>query len=122
MRPCPASVSSEMQLKKANKKIADLLEDIRRLSDELRKKETPLTGFVEVASSQSRRLASMIGATQDTILWDPSVDPRRAACSTPCFPSEATWTEVGVRKRKKRTINGDSPPRLSRGGAAQKQV
>ena len=75
MRPCPASVSSEIQLKKANKKIADLLEDIRRLSDELRKKETPLTGFVEVASSQSRRLASIIGATQDTILWDPSVDP-----------------------------------------------
>ncbi|CAL8269641.1 unnamed protein product [Arctogadus glacialis] len=102
-----------MLLKKANKKIADLLEDIRRLSDELRKKETLLTGFVEVASSQSRRLASMSDATQDTILWDPSVDPRRAACSTPCFPSEATWTEVGVRKRKERTINGDSPPRLS---------
>lgn len=34
MRPCPTSVSSEMQLQKANKTIADLLENIRRLSEE----------------------------------------------------------------------------------------
>ncbi|CAL8237200.1 unnamed protein product [Arctogadus glacialis] len=32
---------------------------------------------------------------------DPSVDPRRAACSTPCFPSEATWTEVGFARGRK---------------------
>ena len=49
-----------MQLRKANKKIADLLEDIRRLSEELRKKETLLTGFME----ESRRLMSMSAAKQ----------------------------------------------------------
>ena len=46
-------------LNKANKKIADLKEDIRRLSDELKKKDSLLSSFMEVASEQSKQITSL---------------------------------------------------------------
>ena len=45
-------------LNKANKKIADLKEDIRRLSDEQKKKDSLLSRFMEVASEQCKQITS----------------------------------------------------------------
>ena len=54
-------------LQKANKKIADLKEDIRRLSDELKKKDSLLSSFMEVASEQSKQITSPNKIFQDTV-------------------------------------------------------
>uniref|UniRef100_A0A7N6AHW4 SGNH hydrolase-type esterase domain-containing protein n=1 Tax=Anabas testudineus TaxID=64144 RepID=A0A7N6AHW4_ANATE len=65
----PASTSpreDNVLLLRAYKKIADLKEDIRRLSDELRQKESLLTSVVDVASEQSKRIFSLTTALQDT--------------------------------------------------------
>ena len=58
-------------LQKANKKIADLKEDIRRLSDELKMKDSLLSSFMEGVSKQSKQITSLNTTIQDTVKWDP---------------------------------------------------
>ena len=96
-------VSRELQL--ANKRIADLKEDIRQLSAELRKKDKLLSSYIEVAVGQSSRLASL-GALQDTVPWDSSTCPH-PSCSTPI---ERRWTEVVTGGRRR---DSKGAPRLS---------
>ncbi|CAK6968209.1 PREDICTED: allantoinase-like [Scomber scombrus] len=82
-------------LRKANKKIAELKEDIHRLSNELKKKDSLLSSFMEVASGQSKQLASFNVPLQDTAVWDPSACPR-LSCSTRLLTMRLhlprTWT------------------------------
>lgn len=78
---------------KALKEIAYLKDKVQWLDVELRKIESLLSGFISVATEQSRRLASISAAEQDTLLWDPSTSPRRST-STP-----QPWTEVVIRNR-----------------------
>ncbi|KAI4802865.1 hypothetical protein KUCAC02_006436 [Chaenocephalus aceratus] len=97
----------DVLLQRANKQITDLKEDIRRLSDKLKEKESLVSGLMEVASVQSKQLASFSATTHDTVLWDPSTCPRPSDCSTPGH--QQSWSEV-VRKS---FLNGvTSPPRL----------
>lgn len=105
----PAVVDEDkILLKKANKKIADLKDDIRRLSHELRKKDSLLSSYMDVAASQSKKLASLSVALQDTVAWDPSICPQPSSCSTPNH--ESPWTEVAVGGRKR---DSEGAPRLS---------
>ena len=113
----PAMSDHEL-LKKANKKISDLKEDIRRLSDALQNKDSLLSSYASrvpllssfMAAEHSKKLASQSAALQDTVLWDPLTCPR-PSCSTP--NPEQTWAEVVVRGRRKDLDKSDSPPRLS---------
>ncbi|KAL7382253.1 hypothetical protein ABVT39_019537 [Epinephelus coioides] len=105
----PAVVDEDkILLKKANKKISDLKDDIRRLSHELRKKDSLLSSYMDVAASQSIKLASLSVALQDTVAWDPSICPQPPSCSTPNH--ESPWTEVAVGGRKR---DSKGAPRLS---------
>ncbi|CAL8406558.1 unnamed protein product [Arctogadus glacialis] len=99
------SPDDPIQLQNAFKKINYLKEDIRRLSDELRRKETQLSSFSEelqrqeamlsnytdLAMEQSKQISTLSAAIQNTILWD-STCPRPAASSTP----SPLWTEADV--------------------------
>ncbi|CAL8276686.1 unnamed protein product [Merluccius merluccius] len=70
----PAEVTEDkILLEKAIKKIADLKDDIRRLSHELKKKDSLLSSYMDVAVGQSVKLASLSVALQDTVAWDPSI-------------------------------------------------
>ena len=97
-------------LKKANKKIADLNEDIRRLSDELKKKDSLLSSFKEVASEQSKQITSLNTTIQDTVKWDPIANLRLSSCSTPNH--QESWAEVMVCGRNCRVVWSASPPHL----------
>ncbi|CAL8295906.1 unnamed protein product [Merluccius merluccius] len=87
---------------------ADLEDDIRRLSNELRKKDSLLSSYFDVAASQSVKLASLSTALQDTVGWHPSICPQPSACSTPNH--ESSWSEVVIRGRKR---GSKGAPRLS---------
>ncbi|XP_054864080.1 uncharacterized protein LOC129348233 [Amphiprion ocellaris] len=95
------------QLRMANEKIANLLEDVRRLSAELRDKDALLARTMEVTHEQSMRIASLSAAFQDTAPWDPSC-PRPSSCSTP--NRQRSWTEVVIRGRQKTPVRAVSPP------------
>ena len=97
-------------LQQANKKISDLKDDIRRLSDELQKKESLLSSFMDIASVQSGEIASLSAVLRDTVAWDPAADPRLSSCST---PGQLPWTEVLVRGRKRDPDGSASPPGLN---------
>lgn len=97
----------EQTLNKAFKKIADLLVDIERMSNELQKKDSLLTTLRSrfpaltswLETSQAGELAPLntTSALGHTVLWEPSSSGRRPACST---PNRGTpWTEVVVRGR-----------------------
>ncbi|KAG7237365.1 hypothetical protein INR49_032276 [Caranx melampygus] len=86
------------QLRRAHKTIADLLEDIHRLSDELRSKEALLTQCMDSALS---------AALQDTVPWDPS-GPRPPSCSTPHL--QRLWAEVVVQGQQRTSLRAGSPP------------
>ncbi|KAL7407287.1 hypothetical protein ABVT39_006245 [Epinephelus coioides] len=101
----------DLLLRKANKTITDLKEDIRRLSDELKNKESLLASCLDMAHEQSLRIVSLTTALQDTAPWDPSTCPRPSSCSTPHHQS--SWAEVAVRGRKTAVEGTASPPRLS---------
>lgn len=103
----PTTSCESIELQDANRKITDLQEEIRRLSDELLVKKSLLANIMDVATGQSKRIASLSAALQDTVLWDPSTDPRQAA-STP-YNDEA-WTEVKRGRAWPRSAN--SPPRM----------
>ncbi|CAJ1061465.1 putative allantoinase-like [Xyrichtys novacula] len=98
------------QLKRVQKKIADLLEDIGRLSDELQRKDSLLATFKSLLptlsswleSTQTSELPQHSTATalRDTIVWEPSSSScQRPSSST---PNKGTpWSEEVVRNRKK---------------------
>ncbi|KAE8297835.1 hypothetical protein D5F01_LYC02306 [Larimichthys crocea] len=92
----------------SKQKNPDLKDDIRQLSDELQKKDSLLSSFMDVALQQSKRLASLSTTLHDTVAWDPATCPRPSSCSTPNHQS--SWADVVVRNRKRGAI---SPPRLS---------
>lgn len=102
---------NDTPLETAIKKIADLKEDIRRLSDKLGKKDSLLSSFMEVASSQFKRIASLTTTLHDTIPWDPAAGSRPSSCSTPSCQS--LWAEVVVCGRKRALDGSNSPPQLS---------
>ncbi|KAL3043335.1 hypothetical protein OYC64_003244 [Pagothenia borchgrevinki] len=94
-------------LQRANTQITDLKKDIRRLSDELKEKDSLVSGLMKVASVQSKQLVSFSATIHDTVLWDPSTCPRPSDSSTPGH--QQSWSEV-VRRS---LLNGvTSPPRL----------
>lgn len=105
--PCEDSIL----LTRANKKIADLKEDIRRLSDELLRKDSLLSSFMDVAHGQSKQLASLSAALQDTVAWDPATCPRPSSCSTP--NNQSSWADVVACGRKRDSSGAASPPRLT---------
>ena len=65
----------DVLLQRANKQITDHKEGIRRLSDKLKEKESLVSGLMEIASVQSKQLASFSATIHDTVLWDPSTCP-----------------------------------------------
>ena len=96
----------DVLLQKAYKKIADLKEDVKRLSVELEMKDLQLSGFttrLPILSSFLMNRAeqpSKLTSDNDTVVWDPSSSAcLRPPCSTPNM--EAPWSEVVTRNRKK---------------------
>lgn len=75
-------VEVEHQLRRAQKKIADLLEDIGRLSDELQRKDSllttlksrlpALTSWLETTQTGELQHHSATAALRDTVIWEPS--------------------------------------------------
>ena len=97
-------------LQHAYKKISDLKDGIRRLSDELQKKESLQSNFMDVASVQSKEIASLSAILRDTVAWDPATGPQLSSCST---PKQLPWTEVLVRGRKRDPDGSASLPGLN---------
>lgn len=62
--------------------ITDLELQVRRLSDELKKKESIITKLMDVASEQHKKIASLNSTLLDTVIWDPHTSPS-PSCSTP---------------------------------------
>ncbi|KAF3837724.1 hypothetical protein F7725_009492, partial [Dissostichus mawsoni] len=91
-------------LQRANTQITDLKKDIRRLSDELKEKDSLVSSLMEVASVQSKQLVSFSATIHDTVLWDPSTCPRPSDSSTPGH--QQSWSEV-VRRS---LLNWETPP------------
>eukprot|EP00064_Thunnus_orientalis_P012486 superscaffoldBa00001922_g12521 len=105
--PCEDSVL----LQEANKKIANLKETIQWLSDELQKKESLLSSFMDVATGQSKWITDLSAAIQDTVLWDPSTCPWLFSCFMPNHRSY--WAEVVTDGCKRHSDRAALPPRLS---------
>ncbi|KAM3623152.1 uncharacterized protein V6R79_007711 [Siganus canaliculatus] len=96
-------------LNKAYKKIANILEDIDRMSSVLQRKDSvlitlrsrfpTLTNWLETSRTGEAALQNNTSALGQTVLWDPSSSCQRPACST---PNRGTpWTEVVIRGRKR---------------------
>lgn len=85
-------------LKEANKKIADLEDDVRRLSNELRTRDLLLTSYKDLAFGQFKQISSLGPAWQDTAPWDSSICPQPSSSSTPIV--RPSWSEVVVRGRR----------------------
>ena len=104
-------IEDDPRLTIANNKIANLKKHIRQLSDELRNKESLLASVMDLAADQSKQIASLSAAFQDTVVWDPltSTCHRPSPCSTP--NRQPSWTEVVIRGRKSGP-DGASPPAL----------
>uniref|UniRef100_A0A3Q1HT76 SGNH hydrolase-type esterase domain-containing protein n=1 Tax=Anabas testudineus TaxID=64144 RepID=A0A3Q1HT76_ANATE len=81
---------------------------IRRLSDELRQKESLLTSVVDVASEQSKRIFSLTTALQDTAPWDPSSCPRPSLSAATARRSSQMH---GVRSEHGHNFNDSSSER-----------
>ena len=105
--PLPHKISF---FKNANKEIADLKEDIRRLSEDLKTKDALLTACMDVAHNQSLRISSFSAAFQDTALWDPTASQHLSSCLTPVI--KPPWIEVD-REQKRALSRTPSPPALS---------
>lgn len=87
----------DCQLRVANKKIADLKEVVRQLSDELKDKTALLTTTQNMAHEQCLRISSLTATLRDygdTIHWDPSAWPLPSSSSTPASGSRQSWVEV----------------------------
>ncbi|KAF3840696.1 hypothetical protein F7725_006558, partial [Dissostichus mawsoni] len=73
----------------------------------MKEKDSLVSSLMEVATVQSKQLASFSATIHDTVLWDPSTCPRPSDCSTPGH--QQSWSEV-VRRS---FLNGvTSRPRL----------
>ena len=94
-------------LRKANKKIADLREDIHRLSNELKKKYELHGGGC--------RAVQTVGIVQRSPPGHSDVGPLRlsAALLLHAYPLQSSWTEVVVRGYKRDSDWTASSPRLS---------
>ncbi|KAL7400550.1 hypothetical protein ABVT39_013845 [Epinephelus coioides] len=99
----------EQMLNKAYKKIANLLEDIERMSNELQRKDSllitlrsrfpTLTNWLETSRTGESAPQNTTSALGQTVLWDPSSSCQQPACST---PNRGTpWTEVVIHGRKR---------------------
>ncbi|KAL7386166.1 hypothetical protein ABVT39_004726 [Epinephelus coioides] len=71
------------QLIKKNRIIANLKEDIQRLSSGLKSQSELLTNTLDVAHEQSLQISSLKAALQDTVAWDPTSSPPQPSSSTP---------------------------------------
>uniref|UniRef100_A0A667WYL5 SGNH hydrolase-type esterase domain-containing protein n=1 Tax=Myripristis murdjan TaxID=586833 RepID=A0A667WYL5_9TELE len=110
--PPPTTIPCE-NCQKAERSITHLKEDIRRLSDELWKKDSLLSDCIDTAAAQSKVISTMNSAFADTIHWDPASSPcltRPSSCSTPS--SQAPWSGV-VRKGLSGRSRIASPPSLN---------
>lgn len=67
----------------ANILITNHKKDIQKISDELRSKNDMLTSLLDLAHQQSMHNASLKGAVEDTVHWDPDISPRPSSSSTP---------------------------------------
>lgn len=94
------SPEEETFRRKANKTIANLKEDIKKLSEQLRLKDDLLTQAMEVACQQSQQL-SVTAALQDTAVWDPLSSLRPSSYSTPNNGNRSSWVDVVVRGKRK---------------------
>ena len=103
-------IEDDPRLTIANNKIANLKKDIRQLSDELRNKESLLASVMDLAADQSKQIASLSAAFQDTVVWDPltSTCHRPSSCSTP--NRQPSWTEVVIRGCKSGPEGAPTPP------------
>lgn len=90
-------------LTKANKKIAHLKQDIRRLSDELKSKSEMLTSFMDLAHQQTLHLAPWKHLSRT---WDPATSPHPSSTST--TKHSPLWAEV-VSGRRRTTGHATSP-------------
>ena len=97
-------------LQQANKKVSDLKDDIRWFSDELQKKESLQSNFVDVASVQSKEITSLSAILWDTVVWNPATGPQLSSCST---PKQLPWRKVLVCTRKRNTDGSASLPSLN---------
>ncbi|KAL7385353.1 hypothetical protein ABVT39_020261 [Epinephelus coioides] len=86
---------------KANKKIAYLSDENRRLAAELKTNETLLSQFLDLAHEQSRKISSLSAAFHDTVPWNSSTCPQPSDRSTPsplvtahAHPDDE-WLKVG---------------------------
>jgi len=66
---------------------------------------------MDVATEQSKRIATLNTTIQDTVLWDLSTCPQPDSCSTP--DHQQSWSEVVVRGRKSVLDGASSPPHTS---------
>ncbi|CAL8384512.1 unnamed protein product [Gadus morhua 'NCC'] len=103
-------IEDDPRLTIANNKIANLKKDIRQLSDELRNKESLLASVMDLAADQSKQIASLSAAFQDTVVWDPltSTCHRPSSCSPP--NRQSSWTEVVIRGCKSGPEGAPTPP------------
>ncbi|KAL7380821.1 hypothetical protein ABVT39_024645 [Epinephelus coioides] len=79
------------------RELTNLRENVRRLSDELRRKDALLSSYIETAAAQAKKIGILnyaINTSTDTFLWDP-ICPRPSSCSTP--NPEGNWMEVIAR-------------------------
>ncbi|KAL7401421.1 hypothetical protein ABVT39_027915 [Epinephelus coioides] len=90
------------QLVKKDRIIANLKEDIRRLSAELNSQSELLTNTLDVAHKQSLQIASLKAALQDTVAWDPKSSPPQPSSSTP--RRKPQWSEVVLRSKKRTSL------------------
>eukprot|EP00064_Thunnus_orientalis_P009084 superscaffoldBa00001133_g9107 len=65
---------------------------------------------MDVTTGQSKQIANLSAAIQDTVLWDPSTCPWPSSSSTPNHHS--SWAEV-AHGRKRFSDKAASPPRLT---------
>lgn len=82
------------------KSLSDLKDDIRQL----------LSNFMDVASVQSKEIASLSAILQDTVAWDPASGQQLSSCST---PKQLPWTEVLVCSGERDPDGSASPPGLN---------
>ena len=69
---------------------------LSNFSDDIRKKETLLSSFTELAAEQSKNISCLSAVIHDTVLWDGD-NPRPGTSSTP----NPQWSDVVVRGQKK---------------------
>lgn len=101
----------DQRLATANKMIANLKNNIHKLSSELRFKSEMLTSALDVAHEQSLQIASLKVAVQDTVHWEPVTCSRLSSSSKPS--GDLLWTDAVVRSRSKASRKSASPSNLN---------